>query len=102
MTNLVRNAIQAMPKGGRLRFRVVREDGSAVFEIGDTGVGIAHEALEKVFEPLYTSKARGIGLGLSVAKRYAELNDGRLEVSSTLGEGSTFRLTLPLDQSANI
>ena len=90
LTNLIRNAVQAMPNGGELRLRTVREGGFAILEVIDTGDGIAEQDIAKVFEPLYTTKPRGIGLGLTVAKRYAEMNNGRLEVASTPGRGRCF------------
>ena len=62
----------------------------------DTGSGIAADQLEKIFEPLFTTKARGIGLGLSLSKRYAEASGGRIEFDSEPGKGSIFRLVLPL------
>lgn len=96
LENLFRNAIEAMPDGGRLTLVVSRHDNTVQLEVQDTGVGIAVEDLEKIFEPLFTRKTRGIGLGLAVSRRYAELNYGRLEVESQTGHGSTFRLTLPV------
>jgi signal transduction histidine kinase len=94
--NLVRNAVQAMPTGGKLSLRVAANDGQAVAEVGDTGIGISNEDLPHVFEPLFTTKAKGIGLGLAISKVYAEQNDGRLEVQSEPGRGTTFRLVLPM------
>ena len=94
--NLARNAVQAMPDGGALTVRSLSQNGHVCIEVADTGSGIAPEDLEKIFEPLYTKKAKGIGLGLAVSRRYAELNQGRLEVESQLGKGATFRVTLPL------
>lgn len=93
--NLFRNAAEAMPDGGRLTLVASRRDNTVVLELEDTGAGIAVEDLERVFEPLFSRKTRGIGLGLAVSRRYAELNHGRLEVESQLGHGATFRLTLP-------
>ena len=94
--NLLRNAVQAMPNGGTLSVRCLRQHGKACIEVADTGGGIAADDLEKIFEPLYTKKAKGIGLGLAMSRRYAELNQGRLEVESELGQGATFRVVLPL------
>jgi len=95
LDNLFRNAAEAMPNGGSLTLLASRHDNTLQLAVQDTGVGIAIEELEKVFEPLFTRKTRGIGLGLAVSRRYAELNHGRLEVESQMGQGSTFRLTLP-------
>ena len=96
LSNLLANAVQAMPEGGELRIECRRRGGEAVAEIADTGVGIEEERLAKIFEPLYTSKAYGIGLGLALSQRYAQLNQGRIECASRPGRGTTFRLVLPL------
>ena len=66
-----------------------------IAEVSDTGVGIAEAEISKIFEPLYTGKAKGIGLGLPLSLRYAKLNKGRIECESELGRGSIFRLLLP-------
>ena len=90
-----------MRDGGHLTIRCQRKgDGYAEFEVKDTGHGIEKHVLEKVFEPLFSGKAKGIGLGLALCKRYAELNHGELSVESEPDVGSTFRLKLPcVDQT---
>jgi signal transduction histidine kinase len=95
--NLITNAVQAMePAGGTLTIRS-RKSASFVFiDVGDTGAGIAPENLARVFEPLFTTKARGIGLGLSVSRTLAGSNGGQLTVESEPGQGATFSLALPL------
>ena len=93
--NLVRNGIQAMPDGGRLEIHCKQRGEKACIEVRDTGAGIHPDDLEMIFQPLVTKKAKGIGLGLAISRRYAAQNDGTLEVESKLGEGSVFRLTLP-------
>lgn len=102
LQNLVRNAVQAMPNGGDLSIQVAVNDGQGVAEVIDTGVGISHEDLPHVFEPLFTTKAKGIGLGLAISKVYAEQNDGRLDVQSEPGRGATFRLVLPLAANVSV
>ncbi|MCP3963860.1 MAG: HAMP domain-containing protein [bacterium] len=95
LSNFLRNAVQAMPDGGALRLECHRRGDDVVAAVTDTGVGIAEDVVDRIFEPLYTGKAKGIGLGLPLSLRYAQLNSGRIEVDSVLGEGSTFRLVLP-------
>jgi signal transduction histidine kinase len=92
--NLVRNAREAMPQGGRLSL-VGRQAGDNVeVAITDTGVGIAPENLGRVTEPLFSTKARGLGLGLALARAILEKNRGSLRVVSTLGKGTTFTVRL--------
>ena len=92
--NLLTNASQAMNGRGRITIRA-RENGCRVYcEVADTGPGIPAQNLEKVFEPLFTTKARGIGLGLSVSRMLARANGGDLTAASTPGQGATFTLTL--------
>lgn len=95
LDNLIRNAIEAMPSGGTLAVSALRSEDGIVVEVSDSGQGIIATDLDKVFEPLFSRKTKGIGLGLAVSRRYAELNNGRLEVQSEPGCGATFRLTLP-------
>ncbi len=96
LINLIQNAVQAMSQGGKLTIRCRQlTEGQAEIELKDTGHGIEQNDLQKVFEPLFSSKVKGIGLGLTLCKRYAELNHGKLSVESELELGSTFRLTLP-------
>tara|TARA_R110002096_G_scaffold164099_9_gene331803 strand:+ start:2067 stop:4967 length:2901 start_codon:yes stop_codon:yes gene_type:complete len=94
LINLLQNAVQAMPEGGRITLTVRQSNGMVCTEIRDTGDGITKENLQKVFDPLFTTKTRGIGLGLAISRRYAELNGGKLEVESKEGTGTVFRLTL--------
>jgi signal transduction histidine kinase len=93
--NLVSNAYQAMPNGGTLTISAQSEAGWVKLSIADTGVGMASETMEKVFEPLFTTKAKGIGLGLAVSKNLVEVNGGTIEVESREGQGTTFTLNLP-------
>ena len=94
--NLVVNACQAMPAGGRLTFSARQEDQMVAISIMDTGVGIPTENLKKLFEPLFTTKTKGIGLGLPVSRKLVEANGGRIEVQSEPGKGSTFTVYLPV------
>jgi len=90
--NLISNANQAMPNGGTLTIRTAHTAAGVTLSVADTGVGIAPEHLERVFEPLFTTKAKGIGLGLPLAKRLVESNQGKIRVESTPGQGTSFEL----------
>lgn len=92
--NLLTNAVQAMTSGGRLTVRTYTHEGEACIDVGDTAGGVAQENLERIFEPLFTTKARGIGLGLSVSRSLAHANDGELTVRND-GDGAVFSLMLP-------
>jgi len=95
--NLISNAVDAMPDGGTLNIDV-QEGTDAEWvrvSVRDTGTGIAPENLDRLFQPLYSTKARGIGLGLAVVKNLTEANGGRVEVESMQGTGTTFTLSLP-------
>jgi PAS domain S-box-containing protein len=96
--NIVRNGFQAMPGGGRLTVRTSRDDPQWVaVSVADTGQGIPEEDLEKVFEPLFTTKAKGIGLGLAIARTLVEGHGGEIRVESQVGHGSTFAVRLPVE-----
>lgn len=94
--NLVRNAIDAMPDGGTLCVRVQRDADAAVISVEDTGVGIEPDMLERIFEPYYSTKETGLGLGLAVSRRVAEAHGGTIAAFSTPGEGSRFVVRLPI------
>lgn len=93
--NILVNGIQAMPKGGTLRVSTESSNGSVVVSVQDSGVGIPLEHLKKIFEPLFTTKAKGTGLGLAMVKEYIEANRGQIEVQSKEGTGTTFRSSFP-------
>jgi signal transduction histidine kinase len=95
--NLVVNAYQAMREGGGLTISAHQQMQMVAIIVKDSGVGISSENMQKLFEPLFTTKAKGIGLGLAVSKKLVEANGGRIEVSSEPGRGSTFMVYLPVD-----
>jgi len=99
--NVILNGIQAMPQGGRLivQSEVLNPEWVAV-SIVDTGVGIPEENLGKIFEPLFTTKSRGIGLGLAVTRTLVEGHGGVIEVESKAAKGSTFVVKLPVGGKA--
>lgn len=104
LLNLVINARQAMPRGGRLRIEIAENAGTQMVEIriSDTGVGIPPEKLRQIFEPFYTTKEPdenghgGTGLGLSVCRQIIEQHNGRIRVESLANKGSTFTVKLPV------
>ncbi len=93
--NLVTNAYQAMKEGGNLTISAQAEGGQVSLSVADTGCGIPPENMAKLFEPLFTTRTRGIGLGLAVSKSLVEANGGSIEVISKVGKGSTFTVRLP-------
>ena len=92
--NLIRNAFDAMPSGGRLVIEARQADGAVEVAIRDSGTGIPPESLSRIMEPLYSTKARGLGLGLAIARSILEKNQGSLRVTSQVGQGSTFTVRL--------
>ncbi|MCC7417242.1 MAG: HAMP domain-containing protein [Acidobacteria bacterium] len=99
LTNVVENALHAMPGGGRLTVtaRCGADPTAIVVEVADTGIGMDPESVARVFEPYFSTKAAGTGLGLTIARRNLELNGGRIEVMSHRGVGTTVTLTLPVN-----
>ncbi|MFC1998731.1 sensor histidine kinase [Chloroflexota bacterium] len=92
---IINNAIQAMPEQGTLSITTKSADSCVEVTISDTGLGIKEEDLPRIFEPLFTAKAKGIGLGLSLVKRNLGMQGGSISVTSQLDKGSTFTVKLP-------
>jgi PAS domain S-box-containing protein len=95
LDNLVINAYQAMSDGGQLIINAQTDQDNVRLSVQDTGTGISPENMAKLFEPLFTTKARGIGLGLALSKKLVEANGGTIEVESKTEQGSTFIINLP-------
>jgi PAS domain S-box-containing protein len=95
--DVITNAVQAMPHGGRLSVKTRRSADGVAAVFADTGEGIAPQNLAKIFDPMFTTKLRGIGLGLTVVRRTVEQHGGRVEVRSVLGHGTTVTMMLPVD-----
>ena len=94
--NLVTNAIQAMPSGGTLVIASRRApSGGVAISVADQGTGIPPENLEKIFRLYYTTKVGGSGIGLAMVYRIVQMHDGRVDVDSMVGKGTTVTLTLP-------
>jgi PAS domain S-box-containing protein len=94
--NVVRNAVDAMPEGGKLIVKSEVTGEFVVFTFKDSGVGMSSETLEKLWSPLFTTKAKGMGFGLAICRRFVEAHGGCVSVDSRVGEGTTVRVDLPL------
>lgn len=94
--NIMNNGCQAMERGGVLRVVIVPDGRNVNISISDTGRGIDIDDIDRIFEPFYTTKDRGMGLGLAISKKAVEENGGNIRVESELGYGTTFIITLPL------
>lgn len=99
LLNLVLNGIQAMPRGGSLQIRVAMEPQTLKVEIEDEGTGVPPELRERLFQPFFTTKAAGTGLGLAVVKRFIDAHGGTISFHSQPGIGTAFTLRLPLDEA---
>ncbi|HJZ47968.1 MAG TPA: ATP-binding protein, partial [Roseiflexaceae bacterium] len=97
--NLILNAIEAMPTGGTLTVRSIAGPSVAVVEVQDSGVGIPDDIRARLFEPFFTNKPSGTGLGLSISAHIVTQHGGQIEVESSVGQGSTFRVILPYQPS---
>jgi signal transduction histidine kinase len=93
--NIVRNAMEAMPKGGELKIWTEKRDHYQVVHIADTGAGIPEETLDRIFVPFFTTKDFGTGLGLAIVKQIIDEHGGQITCRSKLGEGTTFSIALP-------
>jgi two-component system, sporulation sensor kinase E len=98
LVNLVKNAMQAMTKGGTLTLATGESSEGVWVSVTDTGCGIPDEQLKRIFEPFYTTKKKGTGLGLMIVQRIVRAHNGRIELDSRAGRGTMFRLWLPLHE----
>lgn len=104
MMNLLTNAIKYNRDGGEIEFKIAKEDGFALVQISDNGIGIEEELLDRIFERFYvvdhsrSKKISSTGLGLSIVKHIVEAHGGRIEVTSEIGKGSTFTIYLPIEK----
>jgi len=100
--NFIKNAVEAMPQGGKLAISSRVSGNDVEFTFIDTGVGMAKEVSEKIWTPLFTTKAKGMGLGLAICKRIVEAHQGKISVESIVGEGTTFTITIPLEPKPRV
>ena len=98
LTNLIINAIQAMPNGGKINLSSFREEDNILIIVEDTGVGIPEDVKSKLFSPMFTPKAKGQGLGLAVVKRLVEALNGTISFESQVAKGTTFVIKLSTDK----
>jgi PAS domain S-box-containing protein len=98
--NLIKNAVQAMPDGGKLAVTTKETKDNVEIIFADTGVGISEENMSKLFTPLFTTKAKGIGMGLAICKNIVEQHNGTIEVKSKVSQGTTFTIKLPKKEEA--
>ena len=95
-TNVVENALHAMPGDGRLAVSATADAQDVTLIVRDTGVGLDEAALARVFEPYFSTKVSGTGLGMAIAKRNVELNGGAIAIASRKGEGASVTLRFPV------
>jgi two-component system, sporulation sensor kinase E len=98
LVNLIKNAMHAMTKGGTLTLQTGEASDGVWLSVADTGGGIPQEQINRIFEPFFTTKKKGSGLGLMIVQRIIRAHDGRIELESLVGRGTTFRIWLPLHE----
>lgn len=98
LLNIILNAMDAMPKGGKITIKTIaHSNGHLEIAIADTGSGISKEHLKHIFDPFFTTKDSGSGLGLSIVHQIIQNHGGKIEAESEIGNGSVFRIKLPID-----
>jgi two-component system, sporulation sensor kinase E len=98
LVNLIKNAMQAMSRDGALTLQTGESSDGVWVSVADTGGGIPQEQIARIFEPFYTTKKKGTGLGLMIVQRIIRAHGGKIEVESRVGQGTTFRIWLPLHE----
>jgi signal transduction histidine kinase len=98
LVNLLKNAMHATSKGGTVTLQTGEGSDGVWVSVGDTGGGIPQEQINRIFEPFYTTKKKGSGLGLMIVQRIVRAHNGRIDLESQVGRGTTFRIWLPLHE----
>jgi signal transduction histidine kinase len=98
LVNLIKNAMQAMTHGGVLTVQTGSAGDGVWVDVSDTGGGIAEDKINHIFEPFYTTKKKGTGLGLMIVQRIVRQHGGHIELESRVGQGTRFRIRLPLQE----
>ena len=101
ITNIIENALHAMPDAGTLSIGVLRGVGELRLVIRDTGVGLEPDVLARIFEPYFSTRITGTGLGMAIARRNVELNGGSIAVTSERGRGTAVTITLPAPDASD-
>jgi len=96
---VIQNAVDAMPQGGILQVSSYQEGDNVEISFSDTGTGIKEEVLQRMFSPLFTTKAQGMGFGLAISKRIVSTHGGKISAETTLGKGTTIKIVLPIEPS---
>jgi signal transduction histidine kinase len=102
LINLVENALQATPSGGRVQMSACAEGEDVLFEVSDTGRGIQRDVIDRIWEPFFTTRPDGTGLGLANVRKTVIAHGGSVEIGSELSRGTTFRVRLPARRSTEL
>jgi two-component system sensor histidine kinase HydH len=98
LSNLLQNAIQASNAGSNVKIRTLSEEKEVKIYVEDSGTGIEPQHLESIFNPFFTTKPQGVGLGLPIVSKIVDEHSGRISVQSEAGHGTTFEMILPREQ----